>query len=58
MTDRYESMTSHDLVEEMVAWQAVADAPKGPGGPSNGARKEAIRQMRLAEAWYHRKAKR
>ncbi len=51
----YRQMTIPELQYEMEMWQEVADEPKGPGGASNGARLEAIRQMHLAEAWVKRK---
>jgi len=55
MSERYAKMTPSSLIEEMEAWQAVADAPKAPGNASNAARDEANKQLAIAEAWYHRR---
>ncbi len=53
----YRDMTEEQLIAEQDEWLLVCDAPKGPGGPSNGARRMAEAEMYLAEAWYHRKYK-
>jgi hypothetical protein len=55
MSERYAKMTPSSLIDEMEAWQAVADAPKEPGNASNAARDEANKQLAIAEAWYHRR---
>jgi hypothetical protein len=50
----YRTMTIHQLVKEMEAWDRVSSMPPGKG-PSTAAKEEARRQRDLAEAWLHRR---
>lgn len=51
----YSKLTMAELLEEMEAWDAVINAPKGPGSPSNAVREAAQRLLDEAEAWYARR---
>lgn len=54
MSKRLANMTRLELFDELAAWGAVLDEPKGPGSPSNAARASAERFYADTEAWIAR----
>lgn len=56
MPKRPDEMTQAELICEMDAWLKVINAPKGPGYPSNDARRGAETIYANLAAWRARRA--
>lgn len=55
MNKQFHQMTISELEREVDAWLEVTRQPKGPGTPSNSARRAAENYLEKADAWLARR---